>query len=77
MRLFGYLLLLIGSLCVAWCLLVFGSFTLVAAKGFIGTGGNEAGGELLAFLIAMLGGSAIGIGMIKFGHKLTTDQRND
>ncbi len=69
-RFFGYVLLLLGSLCMAWCILVFGSFTWIAAKGFIGTGGNEAGGELLAFLVAMFGGGAVGFVIIKFGTKL-------
>ena len=69
-RLMGHLLQASGCLCIAWGVLVWGSFSLVALKGFIGTGGNEAGGELLTFVLAMLVFAAAGLGLMKFGNRL-------
>ncbi|QFU77059.1 hypothetical protein EY643_16155 [Halioglobus maricola] len=69
-RIIGYMLQLAGCLCIAWGVLVWGSFALVAFKGFIGTDGNEAGGELLTFLGALLLFCAIGFASMRYGSKL-------
>jgi len=71
-RLFGFFLIVIGAICIAWFLIVAGSFTIVALKGFVGTSGREAGGELAVSALALLAGSAIGIFIIRLGGKLAT-----
>lgn len=56
----GILLIILGTLCGAWCAVVGGSFSAVYLMGYIGTGGNEAGRELAFMSGATVAGVAIG-----------------
>ncbi|GAB5415804.1 MAG: hypothetical protein Cons2KO_34070 [Congregibacter sp.] len=64
-----YIVVAVGALLFTWTLFVAGSFAFVAAQGFVGTQGREAGGELLVALTALALGCAAGYLLIRFGAR--------
>ena len=68
----GRIVQFLGWLCAAWFGFVGGSFSVVYLMGFIGTGGREAGEELVLALFVTVAGFAIGLAIAKFGNWVAT-----
>lgn len=63
----GKSLQLLGWLCAGWFGVTGSMFSGVYLMGFIGTGGREAGGELVLALGVTLGGVLVGLLVAKLG----------
>lgn len=74
-RIAGRLLWILGWLCVGACVMVGGSFIGIFLIGFIGTGGREAGRELLQFGGYTLLGLLVSWSLIQLGAWLAA--KND
>lgn len=69
-RVIGRILLVLGWVCAGWFGVVGGSFTSVYLLGFVGTGGREAGDELMLVGGLTLLGVFVGWALIKVGSRL-------
>ena len=70
MRFAGQLLILVGTLLLAAGAVIGLPFSGIYLLGFVGTGGREAGRELMMFLPATLLVCGLGLGMVKLGKRL-------
>lgn len=70
MRLIGLLCLGLGVLLLAAAVVIGMPFVGVYLMGFIGTGGREAGRELVPALVATLGTGGVGWVLLRFGRAL-------
>jgi len=66
-KILGRTIQVIGWLCAGWFGVAGGMFTAVYLMGFIGTGGREAGSELVLALGVTLGGVLVGLLVAKLG----------
>lgn len=70
MRFAGLLVLIAGILMLTAGIAIGVPFSGIYLLGFVGTGGREAGRELLMFLPATLLVCGIGLGFIKLGKRM-------
>jgi hypothetical protein len=77
MRLLGVLFLIIGVLALTAGLVIGMPFSGIYLLGFVGTGGREAGRELLLFLPATLAVCGVGYALIKLGKRLRADPKRE
>jgi hypothetical protein len=70
MRILAGLLIIAGALLTAFAVTFTVGFGAITLMGFVGTGGREAGGELLGVLLFGLPALAIGVGTLAAGRAL-------
>lgn len=71
-KIIGRIIQYLGWLGAAWFGVAGGGFSAIYLMGFIGTGGREAGNELVFALIVTTVGVAVGLLIGKFGKWMAT-----